>query len=245
LSIAATSPDHGPVLFFKAHQQAFRQTTSQYARHRHLIDGLLSRAFSSFEVNAAEQSRGAPAPVCYDGCATCCTLRVTATAPEVLLIARQVAGAPAALTGRLLAADKVTRGLGETERVRLRRPCPFLRHASCLIYPVRPLACRAHISYDENACVEAAAGRRQEIPNSPAHLTVRSLIQNAMQSALRDAGLAWGLYELNQAVCLALGNPGCEQDWLDGGDIFSAAQVDEVSPEEMAQTYDAINAQTI
>lgn len=204
---------------------------------------MLLRAFSSFEVNATEQSQGAPAPACHDGCATCCTLRVTATAPEVLLIARQVVSAPQALALRIVAADRVTRGMSEAQRVRLRRTCPFLRRGSCAIYPVRPLACRAHMSYDKQACVQAASGKRLEIPYSPAHLTVRSLIQNAMQSALRDAGLAWALYELNQAVCLALDDHGSEQAWLEGADVFATARVNEVSLEEMARTYDTINAQ--
>jgi hypothetical protein len=37
-------------------------------------------------------------------------------------------------------------------------------------------------SYDEQACIDAAAGRPAEVPVSKLHLTVRSLVQNAMQA---------------------------------------------------------------
>ncbi|HEY9193603.1 MAG TPA: YkgJ family cysteine cluster protein, partial [Methyloversatilis sp.] len=73
---------------------------------------------------------------------------------------------------------------------------------------------------------------------SVAHRTVRSLVQNAMQSALRDAGYAWASYELNHALRLALADPGTDAAWLAGEDVFADAQVDEISPLEMARTFD-------
>lgn len=34
-------------------------------------------------------------------------------------------------------------------------PCPFLEEGLCRIYPVRPLACRLHVSVSERSCAEA------------------------------------------------------------------------------------------
>ena len=73
-------------------------------------------------------------------------------------------------------------------------------------------------------------------------MTVRSLVQNAMQAALRDCGYAWGAYELNQALRIALTNETCETAWLKGHDVFAAALIEDVSQAEMAATFDAIKA---
>jgi len=74
------------------------------------------------------------------------------------------------------------------------------------------------------------------------HLNIRSLVQNALQSALRDAGLAWGNYELNQALQIALCDETCEAAWMAGVDVFAPALITEVSLEEMAETFDVIKA---
>lgn len=243
------SSDFGPLSFFKAQHQAFAETLEHRRGQESLIDGLLVQAWDSFERNVEIQAEGMPPLACHKGCATCCTLRVTATAPEVLMIGRYVRWSDDKfksvgidLPARIAEADAKTRGLDEAERVALRLRCPYIQDGICLIYQVRPLACRGHASYDVRACVEAAAGRTDEIPYSGPHMTVRSLVQNAMQSSLRDAGLAFGLYELNHAVNIALQNDnGCEE-WLSGSDVFAPAAVTELSAEEMAQAYDAVQA---
>src|SRR5687768_7218945 len=67
---------------------------------------------------------------CAKGCASCCVLYVSATAPELLAIAEHVAGWPAerraALLVRLERAGAVTAGLSPAERVRVSCSCPML-----------------------------------------------------------------------------------------------------------------------
>jgi Fe-S-cluster containining protein len=241
--------DFGPLAFFRAQQKAFAETLRERQGSENLVDGLLIQAYTSFDRNVEIQAEGMQPLACRKGCATCCTLRVTATAPEVLMIGRYVRWSADKLKAlnidlaeRIAAANEKTRGLDEQQRVALRLRCPYIHNGVCLIYQVRPLACRGHASYDVRACVEAAAGRSDEIPYSTPHMTVRSLVQNAMQSALRNAGLAFGLYELNHAVCLALQNEACCQAWLSGVDVFAPAMVTELSADEMANIYDTIHA---
>jgi len=234
--------------FFTAQARAFAETLTSRRDHADLIDGLLSRAFSSFEGNMAMLAPDCPAIACHKGCATCCTLRVTATAPEVLLIARYIAWAKFPdseinLAKRVAKANQETCGLDEAQRVKLKRRCPFIMQGACLIYPVRPLACRGHACYDARACVDAAAGRIEQIPVSEPHRLFRGLIQNALQSALRDAGYAWNLYELNQALLLALNDESCQQRWARGEEVFATARIAEVNPEEMARVFDQIKFQ--
>lgn len=240
--------DFGALAFFKAQQKAFTETLKERQGSENLVDGLLTQAYSSFDRNVEIQAEGMPPLDCHKGCATCCTLRVTATGPEILMIGRYVRWSADKLKAlnidlaeRIAEVNEKTRGLDEQQRVALRLRCPYIHNGVCLIYQVRPLACRGHASYDVRACVEAAAGRADTIPYSGPHTTVRSLVQNAMQSALRDAGLAFALYELNHAVCIALQDEDSCKAWLAGVDVFAPAAVSELSATEMARTYDAIH----
>ncbi len=240
----------GPSGFFRAQAQAFAETLGERRHRNDLLAGLMNRAYSSYEVNARLQCQGSTPPACYKGCSTCCTLRVTATAPEVLAIAETVRASEGVLrrqgvnlARRVSHCDAVTRGLSEAERVRLKRQCPFLVNGCCVIYPVRPLACRSHLSFDKRACQEAAGGHIVSIPYSEPHMTVRALVQHALQSALRDAGLAWNCYELNHAVSLALARRSAAQAWQSGEDVFADARIAEADWRELAGYYDAIKAQ--
>ena len=146
---------------------------------------------------------------------------------------------------RLTEADSDTRDRDEQQRVSLRRRCPYIDKGACVIYPARPLACRGHASYDKRACAQAAAGRLEEIPFSVPHMKMRSLVQNAMQSALRDAGYAWAAYELNHSLSIALDDEECEQAWLAGDDVFAPALIADVSLAEMASTFDHIHGRSV
>lgn len=233
--------------FFQALHRAFDTTLADGARLPLLLDALLGQAFDSFAGNVAIQCEDEPPLACGKGCATCCTLRVGATAPEVLLVARFLRAVTPRLLERgidlvatLREADARTAGLTEAARVRLRQRCPFIAQGACVIYAVRPLACRGHASHDLKACVEAASGRVLQVPYSEGHRRVRSLVQNAMQSSLRSAGLAWGVYELNRSLLMALDDAGSERRWLDGEDVFAATALNDVPAEEMAAAFDAL-----
>jgi Fe-S-cluster containining protein len=231
-----------PLAFFKTLHHKFCETLTSGDDQDLLIERLLKDCFEDFECSCANAAELA----CHGGCASCCTIRVAATAPEILLIASVVRAfgeeMQTELRQRIRAADKTTMQLDEQSRMAAGYLCPFIDNSLCLIYAVRPLACRGHASYDEQACIDALAGKPSEIPISLTHMTVRSLVQNSMQSALRDHGFAWGIYELNQALQIALTNETCEVAWVAGDDVFQAASINDVSAEEMALTFDAIKA---
>ena len=170
---------------------------------------------------------------CEKGCPSCCALRVTATAPEIFLLARYIRQidqrAPRTALGllsrRVQLANRTTRGLDEVERMKLREPCPFVVRGACIIHPARPLACRGHASFDRRACSQAMAGRDVDVPVSAPHIALRGLIQDALRSALAEAGLAADLYELNQGLALALDDPARERAWRDGTDSLAPARI--------------------
>ncbi len=239
--------DNTPLALFKALQEAFGETIRERRGSPDLVKELSVQAFDSFDGNVAIQIQDMPALACHQGCAACCDLRVAATAPEILLIAQYVVATRPAFArigvdlGERVARDAaITSGLDDERRLALRRPCPFIEDSLCLIYRVRPLACRGHASFDKAACAEAMVGLNNEALVSMPHFLVRCVVQNALLAALRDAGLAWGLYELNSALDLALANPGAEAAWRAGGDPLANSSIAGADAREMAATFDAI-----
>lgn len=236
----AAAPEHGAEAFFREQRDSFQHTLATTGP-----DAALLQAWDSFDGNVAIQCEGQPAVACRKGCASCCELRVTALAPEVFVLASYLrATAPALqqhgidLIAALRQADAATRGRDETARVALHRRCAFVVKGVCLIHRARPLACRGHASHDRRACADAAAGRATEVPFSGPHLMVRMLLQSALQAALRQQGLAWGAYELNHALVLALDAPDAHTAWLQGADPLADAAADLDQREAMAAGFD-------
>lgn len=234
----------GPAAFFRAQHSAFGATLGAHKGTREMLDRIWMQAFSSYEHNVAEQTKDLPPLACRKGCGTCCRIQVVATAPEVLMVARYIRAMADGfrkvgidLPARLAA---TAASPGSTGTMALGRECPFLAEGICVIYPVRPLACRGHVSFNEDACVAALEGEADEVPVSESHRTVRALVQGALQSALRDTGHAWALYDLVGALKIALARPDAEAAFGAGEDILDPAIIDHVSREEMARTFDRL-----
>jgi Fe-S-cluster containining protein len=170
---------------------------------------------------------------CAKGCAFCCTLYVSATAPELLTIAEHVAGWPAerraALVERLERSGAVTAGLSPTERVGLSYPCPMLEEGGvCGIYPVRPLACRAYASFDVAACERSTRERdaAAPIPVPRVNMRTRRFLSHCLRAALAERGLDGKSYELIAGLRRALGTHDADARWVAGEDVFAGVQSD-------------------
>lgn len=242
-----TEQNEGPAGFFKAQHAAFGTTLAAHKGAADLIDRIWMQAFSSYEHNVSEQAKDLPPLACHKGCGTCCRIQVAATAPEVLMVARYIRAMAGGfrkvgidLPARLAATPAAPPGTAGT--MALAGECPFLAEGICVIYPVRPLACRGHVSFDAEACIAALEGEADEVPVSESHRTVRALVQGALQSALRDAGHPWALYDLVAALKIALPRAEAEAAFGAGDDVLSAAVIDHVSREEMARTFDRLKA---
>ena len=246
----STEADHSARAFFVGLHAALATTLNANRENPLLIDALLHQVFDTFDGNLTIQCEEEPDLACTRGCAFCCSLRVSATAPEVLLVARYVQ----ALNSRLLergidlidlirSTDHKTRGMNEAQRVALNNPCPFAMRGVCVIYPVRPLACRGHASFDRKACTQAAAGQCDTVPFSPGHQMTCSLVQNALRSSLRDTGLVWNVYELIHALVIALEDPSAQAQWLSGHDPLAAAAVHEIAADELSALFEQLRTE--
>lgn len=169
---------------------------------------------------------------CRMGCAHCCHLYVSATAPELLAIAGHVASWPeerrTALAGRLAHASQVTSGLSPAERVRLGHPCPMLEDGLCGIYPVRPLGCRAYASFDVGACERSTRERDAAAPIPVPRINMRSrrFLSHCLRAALSERGLDGSSYELIDGLSAVLRIPDADACWVAGEGILNGVQAD-------------------
>jgi uncharacterized protein len=150
---------------------------------------------------AARAATAGPAPACRAGCAHCCRLPVQATDPELLQLARAVAGWPAAEQAALIA------------RLQAHAPgqsCAFLQDERCTVYAWRPGACRKAHSLSVSAC-EAGA---QTIPQNLAWIVDAEALITGTARAYADAGLAAGAHELNAAMYRTLADPDAAALWF-------------------------------
>ena len=196
------------------------------ARRERFIDPPVKYFHAKLE---ATLKAGSPVAVaCAKGCSHCCHAWVSATAPEVLYLAKRIrkAGSAAAVE-RVRAAYLATRDYDFGVRHLHPHPCPMLEADLCSVYDWRPAACRFASSADANACFRAL---RQllgaTIPVPMRHMKARGVYEIAMVIALHQAELPHRYYELNDALTRALSHDDAEAAWLGGEDVFAGARLD-------------------
>ncbi len=211
------------------------QTWSVIAAARMIIDVLRSRA----PERAAKSAKTAheffelslknnPSKfgiACTKGCAYCCHVSVTATAPEIFLVAHKIRELPPQDFGdalmRVRAADQRTRNMSSRQRANNKIPCAMLKDGLCSVYEARPGACRGFTSVSADDCRNGFNGLPVQI-NTPAVWTaLRSAHKQALWGALAAVNLPHECYEFHHALRIALELPDAETRWLSGEDIFA------------------------
>jgi hypothetical protein len=113
---------------------------------------------------------------CKKGCSHCCYVWVSASAPEVLFIAKAVRRrSDPATAGRIRTAFEKTRNVELSARGKYPHPCPLLENDACSVYAIRPRSCRFWASADAAICARAYHGISDEdIPAPRLHLVGRN-----------------------------------------------------------------------
>src|SRR5208282_475611 len=83
-----------PIVFFKAMSRVFNVSLAAGRKNWNPVEELSRQAYESFARGVACEAQQDAAVACHGGCASCCTIRVAATAPEVLNLARQIRAFP-------------------------------------------------------------------------------------------------------------------------------------------------------
>jgi Fe-S-cluster containining protein len=191
---------------------------------------------------------GQLALACRKGCAYCCHGWVSATAPELLLLASVItaekAPPPERTRGAVLVRAARTRGLSIAERIGRKLPCPLLIDGTCSVYAARPVVCRQTTAIDVASCIAEYEGREAQgdIRVSRVYLDHARNCRIPLQAALSAQGLPAASYELSAGLEAALA-PGAEARWLAGEDVFAGITTAPADPAPIAQAVDAIVAE--
>ncbi len=193
------------------------------AKQSFSVDETLEYLFSKIDLTVKGM---ADIPIaCGRGCSHCCNIWVSATAPEVLFLAKRLSSRVGA---RVREAHEITKSFSHEQRPYNPHPCPLLEADKCSVYQDRPLFCRLASSADAEICRRSYTNLTDEnIPTPMMYIVGRDAYSTALSVALKGAGLSHVCYELNSALQLALNTPDAERAWLSGEDIFAAALTQE------------------
>jgi Fe-S-cluster containining protein len=131
-------------LAWPAEARAFRYTDPSLER-RHPDLGLLFDAYAVVDLGVKVAiGRDGRVPVCHAGCGHCCAQPIPVTPLEVLALhcyarRRLPQDSLAGLVQRMSGYEGQKRDIAS--------PCPFLHDGACLVYPVRPVACRQYMVF--------------------------------------------------------------------------------------------------
>ena len=185
----------------------------------------LGRALAAVTA-AAEAACGERPVACQAGCPACCVLNVAVLLPEAAVIAAWLAAraGPAsrpALLERLDGQRRRVRWMTDEERIHRQVACSFLDPAgSCMIYPLRPLACRGVTSLDRDQCRAAFDPTEFDGPRAvPTDLVRRQAMEEAFRAlagALEEVAMDSRSIELSAGVAAFVAKPELGSDLLAG-----------------------------
>lgn len=198
-----------------------RTLKDEITRARSLADGALvamaiaDAAASAFFTHFPNQ----PSRDCRAGCDACCHLYVTIPPGVAEAIADFVTAHldPAALAALRIELKRAAAAADAMEDpLKLRHRCPLLgSNGLCMIYDVRPPACRAFTSRYVAACrslVFDPDGAVSAITQSPSHFRVYVEATRALEQAASSRGLPERQTGLAKALLAVLSAPSLQTD---------------------------------
>lgn len=177
----------------------------------------------------AECIKSGKKPSCTIGCFRCCYMLVKVTPLEVLSIINYLHSSlrPRVLSElqqRLVATDTITRGMDGIHKICAKIICPLLLDSECVVYPVRPLACRFYHSLNLSDCqlpfddIDRSVTVRQDISGLSMGMFA------GLTEGLKAVGMQTRLLELNAGMRVAMDDPALELKWLAGEPAFADAE---------------------
>ena len=165
---------------------------------------------------------------CRSGCSFCCHIFTTVTAPEALLISREIKeNRSSDEIANIVERCKPLIGKNLDQRFGAKLPCPLLENDRCSVYAVRPTVCRKYASVSAADCEAAFNGDGREIPFLIKSMQIGSYASLALHAALQASDLPNEGYELSEVLMIALTVENAEERWSAGDNIFQDCQVDE------------------
>lgn len=178
-----------------------------------------------------EQSPSKLQLACRRGCSMCCNGFVSATAPEIFLLAARMRKKPLADRQRAIAGETAT--LSPAQRIGRKLPCIVLEADVCSHYAERPLMCRVTTSLDVAACIDEFEGRdlSGDLPVARAPIVAGGSVKAVMLATLRSQGLDDRSFELSGGLLAAIDTPEMPAQWLAGAHVLEAVREAPLDPE--------------
>ncbi|MCG8313775.1 MAG: YkgJ family cysteine cluster protein [Pseudomonadales bacterium] len=163
---------------------------------------------------------------CGAGCSYCCNYRVEAFVFEIVAIYYfMITKLPQSQVEKCRSEIKEKAShihtLSEAEHHQTNIACPFLNSSNhtCMIYPVRPLACASFYSLDASICHKQFETKRLDItgPGIPEMNYVGTGVQNAIEQVIAQENDDPGRYELITTLHYLFSNPKALQVWRKRG----------------------------
>jgi len=210
--------------------------TKGVVKNLRLLDRLLNAIPEEFEWKPGKNG----SLPCKAGCSYCCTVRVTTTAPFVLVIADDInerfsPSERTALVERLQAHFDATKVLSPSRQVLNNRMCPLNVNGLCTIYAVRPLGCRTYHSYDVDKCREDVEFPDKEVlvPQDSSRFAAQSLVIRAVSDCTARLGLNDDELELVPALLIALTGENVAERYIGGEPVFASAHRKELQEAQL------------
>ena len=145
---------------------------------------------------------------CYKGCAWCCHQLVVVThwddARQILKAARERMTAPEfeVFVAQLRAQSAAITELGHEAAESRRWTCPLLKAGECVVYDVRPVACRSVFSPDADTCQAMMAADDFDSLTPAQQATATTIGERAfnLQVAINDQRPVDGPVELRELL---------------------------------------------
>lgn len=171
------------------------------------LDKQMARTIEKYNIGLA----------CKKGCSHCCALRVEVFGYEVIALAKHIQESfseheIAAITDQLREASAKAKGLKPEDHF---VPCALLKEGACSAYEMRPAMCRKFSSLSLEACLDNV----QALENRGLKETTMAAFQGFVEGA-RHSGLKKTLYELNQALYIAITEASAGKRWISGTEVF-------------------------
>ncbi len=120
--------------------------------------------------------------------------------------------------------EAITGDMSVREFLQTSYPCPFLMDHSCLIYPVRPMACRCYLSSDVNSCMALyrQPGNKQimaALYDFP--LRAGRSINEGIRAVLMQNRIITSEWLLEVLITKTFAREGIFDEWLSGEDPFA------------------------
>jgi Fe-S-cluster containining protein len=176
-----------------------------------------------------EAEQELPQPVaCQTGCDSCCYNQVQLTPPEALLLGHHIAQEFSDSEKDLLLAHvariiEIIKAMGPAESAARRReiPCPLLRNRTCLVYPARPLVCRAMHGLNRERCVaELRTGSLAGSQYYAHRHEIAVSVSAGLQEGCKAAGLQSGPLNLTRALKDFFTQERMVERWINGEEVF-------------------------